>query len=55
MAGEYLPLGIDVRADGLCQPDDDAAGQRPPQAAETADDDRLERRSGRFDSKDRLD
>src|SRR5438445_521854 len=42
MAREYLPAGIDLRADGLRHAENDAAGQRAPHAAESADDDRLE-------------
>src|SRR4029079_19588395 len=36
MTGENLPFRIDMRADGLGQADDDAAGERAPQAAEAA-------------------
>ena len=42
VAGEDLPFRIDVGADRLRQPHDDAAGERAPQAAEPADDHRLE-------------
>src|SRR6478752_6860349 len=42
MAGQNLPFRIDVRADRLRQADDDAARERAPQAAETADDHCLE-------------
>src|SRR5262245_13436124 len=42
MACQNLPLRIDTRADGLGQPKHDAAGERPPKTAETADDDSLE-------------
>ena len=40
---EYLPFRIELGADGLREADNDAAGQRAPQAAEAADDDSLER------------
>jgi hypothetical protein len=43
MAGEHLPARIDARADRLRDAEDRPAGQRAPQAAEPADDDRLER------------
>ena len=42
MAGEHLPARIDLRADRLRDAEDDAAGERAPQAAEPADDHRLE-------------
>ena len=42
MAGEDLPFRIDRGADGLRDADDDAAGQRAPEAAEAADDHGLE-------------
>ena len=42
MAGEDLPFRIDRGADRLRDADDDAAGERAPQAAEPADDHRLE-------------
>src|SRR5690242_8444958 len=42
VAGQNLPFRIDVRADRLRQADNDAAGERAPQAAEAADDHRLE-------------
>ena len=42
MAGEDLPFRIDARADGLRHAEDDAAGERAPEAAEPADDHRLE-------------
>jgi hypothetical protein len=42
MPGQDLPFGIDLGADGLGDADDDAAGQRAPQAAQAADDDGLE-------------
>ena len=42
MAGEDLPFRIDRRADRLRHADDDAAGERAPERAEPADDDRLE-------------
>ena len=52
MAGENLPFGIDMCADRLRHADNDAAGKRTPQAAETTDDDRLERveETGRTDA-----
>src|SRR5579872_1971140 len=43
VAGEDLPFGIDMRADGLRQADDNAAGERAPQAAQPADDHSFER------------
>src|SRR6516165_10529250 len=43
MAGENLPLRIDVRANGLRQPDDDAADKRAPETTKATDDHRLER------------
>ncbi len=42
MAGQDLPFRIDPPSDRLRQPEHDAARQRPPQAAEPADDHRLE-------------
>jgi len=42
MPSEDLPFRIDRRAERLGDADDDATGKRPPQRAETADDDRLE-------------
>ena len=42
MAREDLPAGVKLRADRLGNAEDHAAGQRPPQAAEPADDHRLE-------------
>lgn len=42
MPGQHLPAGIDLGAGRLDHAQDDAAGQRPPQAAEAADDHRLE-------------
>src|ERR1700730_3062617 len=37
-----LPFRLERGADRLRDPEDDRAGERPPQAAEAADDDRLE-------------
>src|SRR6516164_1198222 len=37
-----LPFRIDARADGLGETENDAASQRPPEAAEAADDHGLE-------------
>jgi hypothetical protein len=42
VTGQDLPFGVDGRAGCLRNADDDAAGQRAPQAAEPADDDGLE-------------
>ena len=42
MAGEHLPARIDLRADRLRDAENDAAGERAPEAAEPADDHRLE-------------
>ena len=42
MPGKELPAGIDLRADRLRDAEDDAAGERAPQAAEAADDHGLE-------------
>ena len=41
--GKLLPLGVDGRADGLRDAEDDAARQRAPEAAEPADHHGLER------------
>src|SRR4029077_13376738 len=43
MAEENLPLGIDRGAEGLRDPDDDAAGKGAPHRSEAANDDGLER------------
>src|SRR5689334_4940322 len=53
MAGEDLPFRIDPGADGLRDPEHDAAGERTPEAAEPADDHRLERieQPGRADGR----
>ncbi len=42
MAGEQLPTRIDLCADRLRDAENDAAGQRSPHAAKSADDHRLE-------------
>src|ERR1700722_1864474 len=42
MLGEDLPGGVDLRAEILRDPDDHAARERAPKAAETAEHDRLE-------------
>src|SRR5271154_4478560 len=42
MSRQNLPGRIDLRAEGLSDAEDDAAGQRSPETAETAEDDRLE-------------
>src|SRR5208282_4602314 len=52
MAGENLPFWIYVSTDRLRHADNDAAGERPPQAAETANDHGLEgiEETGRTDA-----
>src|SRR5438045_2677954 len=42
VACEQIPAGIELRADRLGNTENDAAGQCPPHAAESADDDGLE-------------
>src|SRR5258705_8300233 len=42
MARQDLPLRIDAGTDGLGEPEHDATSERPPEAAETADDHGLE-------------
>ena len=42
MAGEERQADIDLAADRLGDAEEDAADERPPQAAEAADDDGLE-------------
>ena len=43
MPCQDLPFGVELGADRLGDPDEDAARQRAPQTAEAADDDGLER------------
>ena len=43
MSGQYLPLRIDPRADGLGDAEHHATSQRAPEASEPADDDGFER------------
>src|SRR5260370_40935687 len=42
LTSKYLPFGVHLRADGLRQADNNAAGERTPKAPEAAGDHRFE-------------